>query len=75
MASARAVAARTVGATAFDHARKDLYEEGISYSKVLLDSDAAGVEDPIDTPSLHHTWWTKLGGLRSGGCHVGSEHS
>ncbi|MFI2751939.1 GuaB1 family IMP dehydrogenase-related protein [Cellulomonas sp. P22] len=48
MASARAVAARTLGGTAFDRARKGLYEEGISSSRMYLDPERPGVEDLID---------------------------
>jgi IMP dehydrogenase len=48
MASARAVANRTSADTAFDRARKGLYEEGISSSRMYLDPDRPGVEDLID---------------------------
>jgi IMP dehydrogenase len=48
MASARAVAARTRGGSAFDRARKALYEEGISSSRMYLDPERPGVEDLID---------------------------
>ena len=48
MASARAVANRTSTETAFDRARKGLYEEGISSSRMYLDPDRPGVEDLID---------------------------
>ena len=48
MASARAVAARTSGEGAFDRARKALYEEGISSSRMYLDPQRPGVEDLID---------------------------
>jgi IMP dehydrogenase len=48
MASARAVAGRTSTETAFDRARKGLYEEGISSSRMYLDPDRPGVEDLID---------------------------
>ena len=48
MASARAVATRTAGESAFDRARKALYEEGISSSKMYLDPERPGVEDLID---------------------------
>jgi IMP dehydrogenase len=49
MASARAVAARTAGTgTAFDRARKALYEEGISTGKMYLDPRRPGVEDLLD---------------------------
>ena len=48
MASARAVAARTSGAGAFDRARKALFEEGISTSRMYLDPARPGVEDLLD---------------------------
>lgn len=48
MASARAVAGRTSTETAFDRARKGLYEEGISSSRMYIDPIRPGVEDLID---------------------------
>jgi IMP dehydrogenase len=48
MASARAVANRTSGESSYDRARKGLYEEGISSSRMYLDPDRPGVEDLID---------------------------
>lgn len=48
MASARAVANRTSSESAFDRARKGLYEEGISSSRMYLDPARPGVEDLID---------------------------
>ncbi|MFI5776442.1 GuaB1 family IMP dehydrogenase-related protein [Nocardia sp. NPDC051570] len=48
MASKRAVAARTVSDGAFDRARKALFEEGISSSRMRLDPERPGVEDLID---------------------------
>ena len=48
MASARAVAHRTSTETAFDRARKGLYEEGISSSRMYLDPGRPGVEDLVD---------------------------
>ena len=48
MASARAVAARTSNDDAFDRARKAIYEEGISTSRMYLDPIRPGVEDLID---------------------------
>lgn len=48
MASARAVASRTSTETSFDRARKGLYEEGISSSRMYLDPARPGVEDLID---------------------------
>jgi IMP dehydrogenase len=49
MASARAVASRTVGESPFDRARKALFEEGISSGRQYLDPARPGVEDLIDT--------------------------
>jgi IMP dehydrogenase len=48
MASKRAVAARTSGDNAFDRARKTLFEEGISSSRMGLNPERAGVEDLLD---------------------------
>ncbi|GAA5149167.1 GuaB1 family IMP dehydrogenase-related protein [Nocardioides marinquilinus] len=48
MASARAVAGRTAGDSAYDRARKGLYEEGISSSRMYLDPARPGVEDLLD---------------------------
>jgi IMP dehydrogenase len=48
MASARAVKARTAGASGFDRARAGLFEEGISSSRMYLDPARPGVEDLID---------------------------
>ncbi|HET8616545.1 MAG TPA: GuaB1 family IMP dehydrogenase-related protein [Actinomycetales bacterium] len=48
MASARAVAARTREDDAFDRARKGLFEEGISSSRMLIDPMRPGVEDLLD---------------------------
>ncbi len=48
MASARAVASRTASESAYDRARKGLYEEGISSSRMYLDRARPGVEDLID---------------------------
>ena len=48
MASARAVAGRTATESSFDRARKSLYEEGISSSRMYLDRDRPGVEDLVD---------------------------
>jgi IMP dehydrogenase len=48
MASARAVANRTSTESAYDRARKGLYEEGISSSKMYLDPARPGVEDLVD---------------------------
>jgi len=48
MASARAVAARTSNEGAFDRARKALFEEGISSSRMYIDPARPGVEDLLD---------------------------
>ena len=48
MASKRAVAARTTGDGQFDRARKALFEEGISTSRMALDPARGGVEDLLD---------------------------
>ncbi|MDT5007084.1 MAG: dehydrogenase [Mycobacterium sp.] len=48
MASKRAVAARTAGDSAFDRARKALFEEGISTSRMGVDPARGGVEDLLD---------------------------
>lgn len=48
MASARAVAARTRGGSPFERARKALYEEGISSSRMYLEPGRPGVEDLLD---------------------------
>jgi IMP dehydrogenase len=48
MASKRAVNARTSSEDAFDRARKALFEEGISSSRMFLDPQRPGVEDLID---------------------------
>ncbi|WP_244928239.1 GuaB1 family IMP dehydrogenase-related protein [Nocardioides sp. W7] len=48
MASARAVANRTSAESSYDRARKALYEEGISSSRMYLDPLRPGVEDLLD---------------------------
>ena len=48
MASKRAVAARTRTDDAFDRARKALFEEGVSTSRMYLDPERPGVEDLLD---------------------------
>ncbi|GAA4856853.1 GuaB1 family IMP dehydrogenase-related protein [Saccharopolyspora cebuensis] len=48
MASKRAVSARTRTDGAFDRARKALFEEGISSSRMQLDPRFPGVEDLLD---------------------------
>ena len=49
MASKRAVSARTRADSAFDRARKALFEEGISTSRMRLDPAAPSVEDLLDS--------------------------
>jgi IMP dehydrogenase len=49
MASARAVSARTARESAYERARKALFEEGISTGKMYLDPLRPGVEDILDT--------------------------
>jgi IMP dehydrogenase len=48
MASARAVASRTAEDDPFEAARKALFEEGISSSRMYLDPARPGVEDLLD---------------------------
>jgi IMP dehydrogenase len=48
MASNRAVKQRTRTETAFERARKELFEEGISTSRMYLDPERPSVEDIID---------------------------
>ncbi|RQX22010.1 GuaB1 family IMP dehydrogenase-related protein, partial [Micromonospora chalcea] len=48
MASSRAVSARTAEDSAFDRARKAIFEEGISSARMYLDPNRPGVEDLID---------------------------
>jgi IMP dehydrogenase len=48
MASKRAVVARAGADSAFERARKALFEEGISTSRMGLNPDSGGVEDLID---------------------------
>jgi IMP dehydrogenase len=49
MASARAVRNRTSEESGYDRARKALFEEGISTSRMFLDPARPGVEDLIDS--------------------------
>ncbi|MEU5884051.1 GuaB1 family IMP dehydrogenase-related protein [Spirillospora sp. NPDC047279] len=49
MASARAVRLRTADDSPFERARKALFEEGISTSRMFLDPQRPGVEDLIDS--------------------------
>ncbi len=48
MASNRAVRNRTRQETPFQRARKELFEEGISTSRMYLDTERPGVEDILD---------------------------
>lgn len=48
MASARAVRSRSAGDSAFERARKELFEEGISSARMYLDPARPGVEDLLD---------------------------
>lgn len=48
MASNRAVRNRTSNESAFERARKELFEEGISTSRMYLDNERPGVEDIVD---------------------------
>jgi IMP dehydrogenase len=48
MASARAVRLRSASDSAFERARKELFEEGISSARMYLDPVRPGVEDLID---------------------------
>ena len=48
MASARAVAASTSNDDAFNRARKSIFEEGISTSRMYINPNRPGVEDLID---------------------------
>src|SRR5205814_9019648 len=49
MASARAVSHRTADESAYERARKALFEEGISAGRMYLDPARPGVEDILDT--------------------------
>ncbi|HEV7536421.1 MAG TPA: GuaB1 family IMP dehydrogenase-related protein [Acidimicrobiia bacterium] len=48
MASARAVKGRTASDSAYERARKALFEEGISSARMYLDAARPGVEDLLD---------------------------
>jgi IMP dehydrogenase len=48
MASNRAVRNRTRAETPFERAQKELFEEGISTSRMYLDTERPGVEDILD---------------------------
>jgi IMP dehydrogenase len=64
MASARAVRLRSAGDSAFERARKELFEEGISTSRMYLDSRRPGVEDLLDSITA---------GLRSACTYTGAD--
>jgi IMP dehydrogenase len=49
MASKRAVTARTRSDSAYERARKSLFEEGISSSRMALDPQSPSVEDLLDS--------------------------
>ncbi|MGJ7442008.1 GuaB1 family IMP dehydrogenase-related protein [Aquipuribacter sp. MA13-6] len=63
MASKRAVSARTLDDSPFERARKGLFEEGISSSRMRLDPLRSGVEDLLDQITA---------GLRSACAYVGA---
>jgi IMP dehydrogenase len=63
MASARAVRMRSAADSPFERARKELFEEGISSSRMYLDPDRPGVEDLIDAV---------IAGLRSACSYAGA---
>jgi IMP dehydrogenase len=63
MASGRAVARRAADDSAYERARKALFEEGISSSRMYLDPHRPGVEDSIDAI---------VAGLRSACTYAGS---
>ena len=65
MASKRAVSARTSQEDAFDRARKALFEEGISSSRMFLDPNRPGVEDLI---------YEIISGLRSSCTYAGAHN-
>lgn len=64
MASNRAVKNRTRGDHGFERARKELFEEGISTSRMYLDPERPSVEDIIDQI---------VAGLRSACTYAGAE--
>jgi IMP dehydrogenase len=65
MASNRAVKNRTRTESAFERAKKELFEEGISTSRMYLDPQRPGVEDIIDQI---------VAGLRSSCTYAGAAH-
>ena len=64
MASARAVRLRSAADSPFERARKELFEEGISTSRMYLDPQRPGVEDLIDEITA---------GLRSACAYAGAD--
>ncbi|HTX82378.1 MAG TPA: GuaB1 family IMP dehydrogenase-related protein [Streptosporangiaceae bacterium] len=64
MASARAVRLRAAADSPFERARKELFEEGISSSRMYLDQQRPGVEDLLDTITA---------GLRSACTYAGAD--
>jgi len=64
MASARAVRLRAAADSPFDRARKELFEEGISSSRMYLDQVRPGVEDLLDSITA---------GLRSACTYAGAD--
>jgi IMP dehydrogenase len=64
MASARAVRLRAAADSPFERARKELFEEGISSSRMYLDPVRPGVEDLLDSITA---------GLRSACTYAGAE--
>ena len=65
MASARAVQQRTADDDAFDRARKSLFEEGISSSRMYVDPQRPGVEDLLDAT---------IAGVRSACAYAGARN-
>lgn len=64
MASARAVRLRAAADSPFERARKELFEEGISSSRMYLDQARPGVEDLLDSITA---------GLRSACSYAGAD--
>jgi IMP dehydrogenase len=64
MASARAVRLRAAADSPFERARKELFEEGISTSRMYLDPQRPGVEDLLDAITA---------GLRSACTYAGAD--
>jgi IMP dehydrogenase len=65
MASARAVRLRSAADSPFERARKELFDEGISTSRMYLDPQRPGVEDLIDAI---------ISGLRSACTYAGASN-